>query len=148
MCAFVKPSTITTSPVGSAYTYKSTLPSPPQNYIDQQFPNAIDGLNGGTYSPSALTFTSSSNITDLGVMTFNGGDAVLQVTGGAAFSISGSGSFMQVGSGVGVTLLSGSTLTIDGALSGTTTGGVLDITGSVNLLSGSTLTIDTGACST
>lgn len=60
---FSKPSTITTIPVGSAYSYKSSLSSPSVAYIDNNFASCVDGVNGGTYS---------GNITLSGTTTLSG----------------------------------------------------------------------------
>ena len=54
---FVKPSTITNET--GAYTYKSGVSSPTTNYIDNNFPNALDRVGGGAVS-GPIEFLSGS----------------------------------------------------------------------------------------
>jgi hypothetical protein len=115
--AFVKPSSITVQ--SGSYSYKKGISSPTVNYIDNSFPNILD-KTGDSISGSII-FLSGSTLT---------------AQSGSSLQISGT-----FNAGIG------STFSLNGAVSGTTTSGTLHFGGStiIDFDTGTTLNLGNGS---
>lgn len=137
------------------WTFGSAIAPSEMEHVDD-YAYAIDGLNGGTYAPTALVTIGGSGLTVSGPLIATNAQTIdvnasLTINPGAQLSLNDnmvvgsgaiagftSGSFLTMSSGSTFTMNSGSTATIGGAATITSTG-------TVTLASGGSLTTNSGS---
>src|SRR5208282_4380286 len=97
--SFVKPSTVTNET--GAYTYKQSFGSPSANYIDNEFPSALDKTGD--------TITGEVQVASGGGIVINSG-AGIGIQSGANLIVDGGGHIVVESTGA-ITMQSGSTMT-------------------------------------
>jgi hypothetical protein len=140
---FVKPSTNTS--FLTPYYFGKPLDPTWVNYVDQAFPNIMDGVNGGTYS---------GNLILTGTVDFSGD--LVNFENGTTVNISTS-SYIEISTGCSIIFNSGSALEItsgadlvinSGATLASATGSTTDIYGALNIGDGTHSQITTVSAST